>query len=59
VRRSVENVTRKSQFDFGLVKLEKIKISTSAEILDVFNRGNMPLSTQLTQLIQVAGLEFN
>ena len=33
----VENVTKKYQFDNALVKLEKIQISISAEILEVVN----------------------
>jgi len=34
---SVENTTRKSHFDFALVKLKKNQISISAEILGVIN----------------------
>lgn len=44
----VENAARKSQFDFALVKLEKIRISILAEILEVVNWGDMALVTQLT-----------
>ena len=36
---------------FPLVKLEKIQISISAEILEVVNWGDMELVTLLTQLI--------
>jgi len=34
---NVENLVRKSQFDFALVKEEKNPISISAEIMEVVN----------------------
>jgi len=52
LRENVENTAIKSQFDFALVKLEKIQTSISTEILVVGNSGDMELVTHLTQLMR-------